>query len=210
MRQQENETVAYLMNEENGEQDFFQFADLELTDAQLAEVKGGPGTWCTQCVVVYSNHNEMTASDDTGEAEEDFFQFADLELTDEQLTEVKGGPGGGFGCSYCGGGLGNHNETTAEDDTEAAEDDFLQFADLSLTDEQLTEVKGGPGGGFGCSWCTLQGNHNETAAEDDATETEELNDLSVNNDQQAEVKGGVGITKLGSRRLILQGDGTYF
>ncbi|MCG3146496.1 MAG: hypothetical protein HONDAALG_04610 [Gammaproteobacteria bacterium] len=89
MNQQEKETVDYLAGEETDNQDFFQFADLDLTDEQLAEIKGGPGGgWgCHTCD--YSNHNETTVSDETEETEEDFFR--DLSLTDEQLTEVRGG-----------------------------------------------------------------------------------------------------------------------
>lgn len=146
MNHQGNETVDYLMSDENNEQDFFEFADLELTNEQLAEVKGGPGGYnCSVCGLGLGNHNETTLNDEEEEAEEDFFQFADLDLTDEQLAEIKGGPGG-WGCPTC--DYSNHNETTVSDETEVTEEDF--FRDLSLTDEQLAEVKGGPvpaGGG---------------------------------------------------------------
>ncbi len=160
---------------------------MNLTDKQLAEIKGGPGsTWCSQCLVIYSNHNETTVSDES-EAEDDFLQFADLDLTDEQLAEIKGGPGW---CIQCGGIYSNHNETTVSDESEA-EDDFLQFADLNLTDEQLAEIKGGPGGGFSCTWCGVNGgNHNETMEEEEEHPNafdSSLADLEPN----TQIQGGV-------------------
>ncbi len=193
MNQQANETIDSLTSQDTEDQDFFEFADLNLTDEQLAQIKGGPGSgWCSQCAVIYSNHNETTVRDDTEEVEEDFFQFADLSLTDEQLAEIKGGPGW---CTQCGIVYSNHNETTVNDDAEEAEEDFFQFADLSLTDEQLAEIKGGPGSG----WCTQCGgiysNHNETTVSDDTEEAEkdffQFAELSFTDEQLAdEIKGG--------------------
>ncbi|MBS1788174.1 MAG: hypothetical protein JST85_10650 [Acidobacteria bacterium] len=69
MNQQTTETIDYLTSED-AEEDFFQFTDLSLTDEQLAEIKGGPGSgWCTQCGGIYSNHNETVSNDEELEAE---------------------------------------------------------------------------------------------------------------------------------------------
>lgn len=136
---------------------------------------------------------EITEANDVPET--DFLEFADLSLNEEQLAEVKGGPGGGFGCTWCGVNGGNHNETTVSDEEEKAEDDFLEFADLSLNDEQLDQLKGGPGGGFSCTWCQLQGNHNETVSEDfedNEDDSLEFADLSLNDEQLDQLKGGPG------------------
>ncbi len=136
---EQQEITAIETTQAEIEEDFFQFADLDLTDEQLAEIKGGP--WgCSWCGHTVGNHNETTARDETEEdAEEDFFQFADLSLTDEQLAEIKGGP---WVCSWCGYTGGNHNETTADD--EEAESESLD--DLSVEDDE--QVKGGPSGGI--------------------------------------------------------------
>ena len=137
---------------------------------------------------------DYLASEDTDD--QDLLQFADLSLTDEQLDEIKGGPW----CTQCGVGYGNHNETTVED--EEAETESIE--DLPVADDE--QVKGGPWGSDGMGGSTRL-NHNETTVEDEEAETESIEDLPVDDD--AQVSGGGGITKLGSRRLILQGDGTY-
>lgn len=100
MRQQEYGIVDSLMTEETDEQDFFQFADLELTDEQLTAVKGGP--WCSQCAVVYSNHNETTASDNESEnnppvettnqpEQQPSAPLTDLPIAAAQAAQVSGG-----------------------------------------------------------------------------------------------------------------------
>ncbi len=136
MNQQENETVDYLMSEENDEQDFFQFADLEVTDEQLAEIKGG--WWCTQCGVALGNHNETTVSDETDEAETEALD--DLPVDNDE--QVKGGPGSGSN----GGVWLNHNETISADDEAEAEAETEALDDLPVQDDE--QVKGGPSGGI--------------------------------------------------------------
>ena len=144
MNQQANDTIEYLTSEDAEDQDFFEFADLNLTDEQLAEIKGGPGSgWCTHCTVVFNNHNETTVNDDI-EADDDFLQFADLNLTDEQLAEIKGGPW----CSQCLVVYSNHNETTVNEDSEAKRTEIKSNSlrqDSGLADlEPSGEIKGGP------------------------------------------------------------------
>ncbi|MEP7343348.1 MAG: hypothetical protein ABI977_36830, partial [Acidobacteriota bacterium] len=118
MNQQANETVDYLTSEDTEDQDFFEFADLALTDVQLAEIKGGPGTgWCSQCVVIFSNHNETTAEDEEAETDDELF---DLLVAEAQAEDVKGG------CINCGVKL-NHNEITAEDDEAEANDELFDL-----------------------------------------------------------------------------------
>ena len=134
MEQQEITTIETTQAEI--EEGFFQFADLNLTGEQLAEIKGGPG-WCSQCVIIYSNHNETTADDDA-EADE----LDDLPVSDEVDAEVKGGPKLGQGDVILSGPNFNHNETTAED--EEAETESLD--DLPVEDDE--QVKGGPSGGI--------------------------------------------------------------
>ena len=96
MNQQEDETVERLSNEENDGQDFFEFADLNLPDTQLAEIKGGPsagshnsnqgwGKW-----EFNHNHNETVAVEDEEEAEA-IAPLADLSVGTEQEERVKGG-----------------------------------------------------------------------------------------------------------------------
>lgn len=180
MKQQAHETVDYLTTEEDDAQDFFQFADLALTDEQLDEVKGGPGAgWCTGCAVIYGNHNETTVEDEEAETE----ALNDLEVEDDE--QVKGGEGSGVG-----GITFNHNETVAGDDEDQQDAEALLLDDLVSATETEEQVKGGP------SWCTtcgaIFGNHNETTVEDDETETESLADLVVAEEQEVQVRGGDG------------------
>lgn len=133
MNQQDNETVNYLMSDENDEQDFFQFDDLALTDEQLAEIKGGTCLGCTWGPPIF-NHNETTAEDDANEIELD-----DLMLSDVQENDIKAGC---LGCTW-GPPILNHNETAVEED----EDKVEALADLPVEDGE--QVKGGPGSGSG-------------------------------------------------------------
>ena len=118
---------------ENGqietENDFFQFADLNLQDEELDNLKGGPMfyTWCT----TIGNHNETTVTDDSDGTGEDLFQFADLNLQDEELDNLKGGP---MFCTWCT-TIGNHNETTVEDSAS-------ELNDLTVSDDSA--IVGGP------------------------------------------------------------------
>ncbi len=75
--------------------------------------------------------------------------------------------------------------TTIENTLTETEQDFFEFANLELTDEQLAEIKGGIGE---CPAWRCGFNHNETTAADEADETAALDDLPVEDDEQ--VKGG--------------------
>ncbi|MGE0126839.1 MAG: hypothetical protein AB7U82_01950 [Blastocatellales bacterium] len=182
MNQQENETVDYLMSDdENDEQDFFEFADLEPADEQLAEIKAG----CQGCGIKF-NHNETTAEDDESEAESlDDLPAPINSLPDlEPEVEVVGGALKGKP-QHLVDSWTQHNETTAEDDeaetTEAIED---------LPVEGDEQVKGGPGG-YGSGGVLI--NHNETTTNDDeAEEGAEFDDLQVSDEQEEQVKGGPG------------------
>ncbi len=157
---------------------------LALPDLEAqGEVKGGPGGYGSGGVLM--NHNETAVEDEESEPE----TLADLPV--EEAEQIKGGPGW---CTQCGGIYSNHNETVDDDDSEA-DDDLLQFVDLALTDEQLAEVKGGPGSG----WCTQCGgiysNHNETVDSDneyDAQEIDSLDDLSLEPATENTITGGPG------------------
>ncbi len=139
MNQQTTETVNYPLGEANDEQDFFEFADLNLTDEELDGIKGG-GTWPPPGGTL--NHNQTVVSDET-----DLDELEDLLLTDAQESEIKGGgtwppPGGTF----------NHNETVAKDDV--AGTDLL--ADLTVADAE--QIKGGNPQGTGKTLtCALLG-----------------------------------------------------
>lgn len=58
---------------------------MDLLDLEpQGEIKGGPGSgWCTQCGIIYSNHNETVAEDGAEEIND---------LTVNNDTEIKGGP----------------------------------------------------------------------------------------------------------------------
>ncbi len=136
---------------DEAELEMFLFDDLNLTDEQLAEIKGGPvggGDWaCPTCG--FHNHNETTVEDDES-------LLDDLMLSPTQENDIKGGcPGCNWGppCT-------NHNETTQSDEPEEAE----SLSDLSLTDEQADETKAGAGGsGGGAGKATFQDLHFATA-----------------------------------------------
>lgn len=118
--------------------------DLNLNETEEAEIKGGPKRIFIGGLSVAESALPNLGSE----------------------GEVIGGTKEGAGTLIPGGTNFNHNETTVADESET-EDEFLQFADLNLTDEQLAEVKGGPSG-----WCTQCGgiysNHNETVSSDDS------------------------------------------
>jgi len=155
--------------------------DLLLEAETEDQIKGGPGSgWCSQCAVIYSNHNETVAGDNDVELEEESLLLDDLLLETQAEDQVKGGPGSGW-CTQCGGIYSNHNETAAEDDEAEVEN----LDDLPVEEDE--QVKGG-GWGYGDSSVKL--NHNETEAEDDEAEVENLDDLPVEEEEQ--VKGGTG------------------
>ncbi len=104
------------------------FEDLNLTDEQLAEIKGGPGGWgrptCDD-----NNHNETTVEDDAD-------LLDDLMLDTARADDIKAG------CPGCGWGppMTQHNETVL-DAGEA--DGQAHLADLPVADEQAEEIKSG-------------------------------------------------------------------
>lgn len=110
----------------------------QITSYQLGVLDNNHGTHVagTFGAVGNNNHNETTTSDEDNET------LADLPVDDAE--QIKGGPGG-WGCAAC--DYQNHNETLAEDEATGAEDfacaDLELGADLSITDEQAHQVKGG-------------------------------------------------------------------
>jgi hypothetical protein len=157
--------------------------------------------------------NQKQISEEAGE----FIELADLSVTDEQADIICGGdgttastaptkpPGGG-------GFVNNHNETTTRD----GEEDTA-CTELTLTDEELDGIKGGPlcHGVSALAWARVDGvsplsnhtalsNHNETLAEDNASAAS-LADLLVQAD--AQIKGGPN--KVGTGVLTLNGANTY-
>jgi subtilisin family serine protease len=162
MNQQDNETVNYLMSDENDEQIFFQFDDLMLSDAQGNNVKAGyrccPKNCRPSCGGWISNHNETAAEDDSDENDEqDFSRFTDLTMSAEQSGKIQGGGinpfddnnhgthvAGTIGAMSSGSDRGNtllnHNETAVNDEDEDEESQSL--ADLAVKDDE--QVKGGP------------------------------------------------------------------
>ena len=73
--------------------------------------------------------------------------------------------------------------------SEETVEEFFPVADLSLTDEQLDDIKGGPGsGGYGSGGVLM--NHNETTMEDEEAEADSLTDLPVASEEQI-VGGGM-------------------
>lgn len=141
---------------------------------------------------VNNEQQNLSASNDAWEApapadEANAAQLADLRLTAEELDGIKGGCGPFHEAPSrppIGGYINNHNETTVSDGED--EQGFFEFADLSLTDEQLAEIKGGGGGGWGCHDCGFS-NHNETMAEDEA---DLLDDLTLDTAQADDIKAG--------------------
>ncbi len=132
-----NETVA----EDEAASD--ELDDLLLTTEQETGIKGG----CYGCTwgPPVLNHNETVAEDEVAAPE----TLTDLRLTDAELDGIKGGP-------VCHGTTvlawarvdgvspqSNHNETVAEDSTQAGE-----VEDLPLTAIQEQDVKAG---GWGSS-----------------------------------------------------------
>lgn len=86
---EQQEITAIETTQAEIEEDFFRFADLDLTDEQLAEIKGGP--WgCSWCGYTGGNHNETTVEDEEAETE------ALDDLSVEDYEQVKGGPSGGI------------------------------------------------------------------------------------------------------------------
>jgi subtilisin family serine protease len=107
MNQQDNETVNYLMSDENDEQDFSRFTDLTMSAEQSGKIQGGGinpfddnnhGTHVAGAIGAMGsgfdrgntllNHNE-TAENDEDEDEESQ-SLADLAVKDDE--QVKGGP----------------------------------------------------------------------------------------------------------------------
>lgn len=98
MEKQANEKADRLMNVEADEPASQQIADLNLTDAEANEIKGGPlchGTTVLAWARVdgaSSNHNETVAADEDGEAEMVLSPaLSDLAMSADQSEEVKGG-----------------------------------------------------------------------------------------------------------------------
>jgi autotransporter-associated beta strand protein len=135
--------------------------------------------------------------------------LADLPVTDEQAEQAKGGQIEVLSFSWGmhqSGAFPNHNETSTCDEEEDA-----AFTELSLTDEELDGIKGGPlcHGVSALAWARVDGvsplsNHNETLAED-ATSAASLADLQVQADEQ--IKGGPN--KVGTGVLTLNEANTY-
>jgi len=92
--------------------------DLTVAETEQAEIKGGPKRIFIGGLSAKETQTEL----------------ADLEPT----GEIKGGPGSGAGGVWL-----NHNETVAADEeVEAATTATL--ADLTVSDEQAEQAKGGP------------------------------------------------------------------
>ncbi len=153
--------------------------------------------------MINQQNNNLTSADNA-----DRFELADLPIADEQADAVCGGaeqidrprPPGGT-CF-----VNNHNETASQD-----EEDCAAFTELSLTDEELDGIKGGPlcHGVSVLGWARVDGvspmsNHNETLAEDKTLEPS-FADLRVQADEQ--IKGGPN--KVGTGVLTLSGANTY-
>jgi hypothetical protein len=147
--------------------------DLTVASNQQSPIKGGPAYQSQGDIAFKSN----AATQDN--------ILSDLEPT----GEVKGGPGG-YNCSVCGIGLGNHNETTADDEEAEIEAlDDLPAPVNALPDlEPEDEVVGGALKGKPQHLVDSWTQHNETMAEDE-DDPKALTDLPVENAEQ--VTGGL-------------------
>lgn len=150
MEQQAIEKANRLTSREVNEPASLQIEDLNLTEAETNEIKGGPichGTtvlaWARVDGVAASNHNETVSYD-----EADLDQLEDLLLSTAQESDIKAGRDNTDGCQSAGFGyavlLTNHNETMAED-VEGSDTATSQLADLPVTNEQAQQAKGGGG-----------------------------------------------------------------
>lgn len=137
MEQQAIEKADRLTSVEAHEPASLKITDLNLTDAEANEIKGGTIchgktvlAWARVDGVSASNHNQTVSYDET-----DLDELEDLLLTTAQESDIKAGwltstwpPSGG--------GI-NHNETVAADEVTETE----PIADLPVEDAE--QIKGG-------------------------------------------------------------------
>lgn len=144
MEQQTIEKADRLTNVEANEPASQQIADLNLTDAEANQIKGGPvchGTtvlaWARVDGVSASNHNETMSYDET-----DLDELEDLLLSATQESDIKAGRDNTGGSQSAGFAYAvltvNHNETVAED----GDLETTALADLPVADDK--HIKGGP------------------------------------------------------------------